>query len=149
MTGAGCNWRTEKAVGSPAPTSGGSSRGCPGKAVNSLGVNQFGNISRTISHHEVMAVMVSPRHSRTRPGRGTTNEGECGKLSCQLSSHESRPSWSDCWHGTAAMADGEAERAQEARERQRLELEDHISAAIRRTGAWVMGCPGSQVLLGS
>ena len=41
----------------------------------------------------------------------------------------------DCWHG---MSD-EAERAQEAHERQRLEVEDHISAAIRRGGAWVMG----------
>jgi hypothetical protein len=39
------------------------------------------------------------------------------------------------WHG---MSD-EAERAQEAHERQRLEVEDHISAAIRRRGAWVMG----------
>lgn len=49
------------------------------------------------------------------------------------------------WHG---MTD-EAERAQEAHERQRLEVEDHISAAIRRRGAWVMAVTGPRSSLSS
>ena len=58
-----------------------------------------------------------------------------GKLSCQLSFHERRPV-----AGHAGMT-GEAERAQEAHERQRLEVEDQISAATRRRGAWVVPGP--------